>query len=72
MSTYFYVETYLGLVVSAFDGHIPRQKVADLANGMVRDSVQDFQEIDLRVEAVELGSAAQRVDVRSAGSGATV
>ncbi len=55
VSTYFYVDTYLGLVLIPVDDHVPWQEIVDLGDGMVGDAFEHVLEIDLRVEAVELG-----------------
>ena len=44
----------------------PRQQLVNAADGVVRDALQHVAQVVLRVDAVELGRAEQRVDRRGA------
>lgn len=46
----------------AGERYVPRQQFVDLADGVVCDAFEHMVEIELRVEAVELGGSEQRVD----------
>ena len=45
---------------------IPREKVGEVPGGVVGDTVEHVSEPGLRVDAVELGGADQRIDQRRA------
>ena len=47
---------------------VPRQQFGDAVHGMVGDPFEDHAQIELRVEAVELGGSSERVDGGSAFS----
>ena len=49
------MDTYSGLLVWAGDRYVPGEQFFDAVDGVVGDLGEDVLEIDLRVEAVELG-----------------
>ena len=56
------MDTYLASGSCCAEHYVPWQHLVDLADWVVGDAFEDVVEIELRVEAVELGSTEQRVD----------
>jgi hypothetical protein len=49
------VDTYSGLLIWTGERYVPGEQIVNAVDGVVGDLGEDVLEIDLRVEAVELG-----------------